>query len=277
MYRSGFNYNEMDDYFVEDARRVALNVAEKTKWMMVAIRHNNPKRLAKALAEGADPNARVGGDNIGDFYPEMMGMPALILAFTESIKLRDAYRRLDSQGELDFEEFPDATDLVDLMGKCCISVGKHLEGSGCAARTHDCANILVENARVDLYAKWQPPNGRRATTAMGIAMGKDLWLTAALVRNATSPTVLYGPFGPAMMERLTVAQTAEGEIVRRVLAALENGVNPLQWTQEEESFTEEEESFTEEEASFPKQWLLAAPVPSHNNSALKNANRFKII
>jgi len=211
----------MDDQLIDDERRVALNVAQKNKWMMVAIRHNNPKHLAKALEEGADPNARVGEDNIGVYYPELMGMPALILAFIESIDRRDRLRKLD------FEKYPDARDLVNLMGECCISVGKNLgEGSGCANQTHDCANILVENARVDLYAKWQPPNGREATTAMGIAKGKDLWLTAALVRNATEPRILYGPFGPAMMKRLTVAKTDQGEIVRRVLAALENGRTP---------------------------------------------------
>ena len=191
-------------YAENGARRVARNMAQKTMDMMAAILHNNPKRLASALTEGADPNARVGEDNL-----PLHGLP-LPLQFDW-----DSYNR----------RYIGAPALT----LACVKARSDRAGE----KTHNCANMLMENARVDLFATWQPINGGPPTTAMGIALGEqdvqgkiDLLLTAALLGSASrcdphlDENVSYPIYEPSQLQRLRRAQTAEGDEVRRLIAAL---------------------------------------------------------
>ena len=235
----------MDDQLIDDERRVALNVAWRTSDMMAAIYQNNPKLLAKAIQDGADPNARMGEDNIGKIPRSLMGVPALTLAFAYSRQLIAALRKGDV--------LAGSSEAVDRIRVCCRKVGS--KGfQGCANKTHDCANMLVANTRVDLYATWQPsdsPPGATAHTAMQIALedrgtGKDWWLTVALVRNALRgdprQKILGLPYGPSQMQSIMRDETDRGKIGRRLIEALAKGNSPV--TQPR-----------------PSEWLVSLPRP----------------
>jgi hypothetical protein len=225
----------MDDQLIDDERRVALNVASRNSEMMAAIYENNPKRLAKAIQDGADPNARLDEDNIGTIPPSWVGNTALILAFVCSRRLIDSKIKRDL--------LAGSYETVDRMAVCC----KNLDSKGfqgCANKTHDCANMLVANTRVDLYATWQPsdsPEGATVYTAMAIALGgahsedtetgKDLWLTVALVRNALRgdprQKIVGLPYGPSQMQSIMRDENDRGKIGRKLIEALAKGNSPV--------------------------------------------------
>ena len=225
----------MGDQLIDDERRVALNVASRNSEMMAAIYENNPKRLAKAIQDGADPNARLDEDNIGRIPPSWIGNTALILAFVCSRRLIDSKIKRDL--------LAGSYETVDRMAVCC----KNLDSKGfqgCANKTHDCANMIVANSRVDLYATWQPidsPEGATVYTAMAIALGGahsgdtetgvDTWLTVALVRNALRgdprQQIVGGlPYGYEL-HSIRLDEYERGDVGRSIIEALEKGNPPV--------------------------------------------------